>query len=132
MDARTTDQVLSYALRLRGIHVRSHMGVSDSERATPQELLVAIDLELPGELYPVTDELARAVDYAEIVSIADHSARQRPYQLLETFARVVAERLSARWPSAERLRVAVTKATVPVLPRTDEATVELVFGKAFA
>ncbi len=132
MDARTTDQVVSYALRLRGIRVRSHMGVSDSERATPQELIVAIDLELPGGLCPVTDELARAVDYAEIVRIADHSARERPHQLLETFARVVAGRLNARWPGAERLRIAVTKATVPVLPRPDEATVELVFGKVFA
>jgi dihydroneopterin aldolase len=132
IDARVTGQVLGYALRLRGIRVQSHMGVGEAERASPQELVVSVDLELPGMLYPATDDLPRAVDYAEIVRIADHGARQRPYRLLETFAHTLVHGLSERFPTAERLRVAVTKATVPVHPRTDEATVELTWGKARA
>jgi 7,8-dihydroneopterin aldolase/epimerase/oxygenase len=132
MDARVTNQVLGYALRLRGIRVQSHMGVSEAERASPQELVVAVDLELPGQLYPTTDELGRAANYAEIVRFADESARAQAYQLLETFAHRLAARLGEYWPTAERLRVAVTKATVPVLPHTDQATVELIWGKAFA
>ena len=132
MHTLPTNQLLSYALRLRGIRVQSHMGVSDAERAALQELVVAIDLELPGELYPATDDLSRAVDYAEVVRITDRSAREKPHRLLETFAHILARRLSERWPTADRLRVAVTKAAVPVLPQTDEATVELIFGKALA
>jgi 7,8-dihydroneopterin aldolase/epimerase/oxygenase len=120
--------VVGYALRLRGIRVQSHMGVSDAERATAQELVVAIDVELSGELYPATDELDRAANYAEIVLAADESARERPYRLLETFALRVARRLVSRWPSAERVCVSVTKAVVPVAPQTDAATVEVVLG----
>jgi dihydroneopterin aldolase len=131
-EAHITHQVLGYALRLRGIRVRSAMGVSDAERATPQELVVAVDLELPGTLYPAADELARAADYAEIVRMTDDAAREQPYRLLESFAHRVARRLGERWPAAERVRVAVTKAAVPVLPRTDEASVELILGKRFA
>jgi dihydroneopterin aldolase len=122
--------VVGYALRLRGIRVHSHMGVSDAERARPQELVVAVDLELNGELYPSADELDRATDYAEIVRAADESAREKPYRLLETFALHVAQRLVARWPAAERVRVSVTKAIVPVSPATDEATVEVTLGGA--
>jgi len=123
---------VGYALRLRGIRVQSHMGVSDAERARPQELVVAVDLELAGELYPAGDELDSAADYAEIVRVADESGRERPDRLLETYALRVARRLAARWPAADRVRVAVTKAAVPVVPATDEATVEVILGKALA
>ncbi len=132
MVTQATRLVAGYALRLRGIRVHSHMGVSDSERAKPQELVVAVDVELAGEVYPATDELERAVDYAEIVRFADESARERADRLLETFALRVARRVVDHWPAAERVRVAVTKAAVPVKPATDEASVEVTLGKAFA
>jgi dihydroneopterin aldolase len=124
--------VVGYALRLRGIRVHSHMGVSDAERERPQELVVAVDLQLNGELYPATDEIDRAANYAEIVRVADESARERPDRLLETYALRVARRLTALWPAAEAVRVAVTKAAVPVVPKTDEATVEVTLGRALA
>lgn len=124
--------VLGYALRLRGIRVYSHMGVSDAERAKAQELVVAVDLELDSASYPQTDELARAANYAEIVRIADESARLRPDRLLETFALRLARRLLEQFPATERVRVAVTKALVPVAPTTDEASVEVTLNKAVA
>jgi dihydroneopterin aldolase len=125
-------QVVGYALRLRGIRVQSHMGVSDAERAEPQELVVAVDIELNGELYPAADELERAANYAEIVRAADEGARERADRLLETYALRVARRLVSLWPAAERVRVAVTKAAVPVVPTTDEATVEVTLGAVLA
>jgi dihydroneopterin aldolase len=125
MNARAISPVLGYALRLRGIRVHSHMGVSDAERARAQELLVAVDLELNGDAYPTTDDIERAVDYAEIVRSVDESAQERPDRLLETFALRVARRLVERWPAALRVRVAATKAIVPIEPKTDQATVEV-------
>jgi dihydroneopterin aldolase len=122
--------VTSYALRLRGVRVQCQIGVSDAERAQAQELLFAVDLELPGDRYPRTDELEGAADYAELVRAADESARDRSYRLLETLALRVARRLAERWPGAERIRVGVTKAVVPVSPSADEATVEVVLGRA--
>lgn len=129
MNARLSNRALSYALRVRGTRVQSRMGVSDSERSVAQELIVAVDLELPGHVYPALDELERAADYAEIVRIADETARERAYRLLETFAFGVARRLADRFSMAERVRVAVTKAAVPVNPPTDEATVEVTLGR---
>jgi dihydroneopterin aldolase len=130
MTTRPIRPVLGYALRLRGIRVRSHMGVSDAERSAPQELVVAVDVELNGDGYPTTDEIERAADYAEIVRTVDQSARERPDRLLETFALRVARRLVERWPAALRARVAVTKAAVPIEPSTDEATIEVTLGGA--
>jgi 7,8-dihydroneopterin aldolase/epimerase/oxygenase len=131
MDARLTNQIVGYALRLRGIRVQSRVGVSDSERALAQELVVAIDIDLPGRACPMADELEHAADYAGIVAVTDETARERDYQLLETFAFRVASRLGRRFPLAERTRVAVTKASVPVTPHTDEATVEITLANGF-
>jgi dihydroneopterin aldolase len=123
---------MGYALRLRGVRVQSHMGVSDAERAQRQELVVAIDVELRGGLYPPHDELRGAVNYAEIVRAVDESASGPGDRLLETFALRVARRLVVDWPTANKVRVAVTKAIVPVSPTTDEATVEVTLGKELA
>jgi len=112
--------------------VHSHMGVSKAERAQAQELVVAVDVELGGLLFPAEDELDGAADYAAVVRAADESARERPDKLLETFALRVARRVVALWPAAERVRVAVTKARVPVTPTTDEATVEITLALAGA
>lgn len=120
--------MLAYALRVRGLRLRGNVGVSDEERATPQELVVAVEVELPGELYPKTDELSEAADYAAAVRIAESVARERPYRLLETMALEIARRVGDCWPMASRARVAVTKARVPVVPTPDEATVEVTLG----
>ncbi|HYQ14149.1 MAG TPA: dihydroneopterin aldolase [Polyangiaceae bacterium] len=130
MAATSAREVVGYALRLRGIRVQGHLGVSDAERERLQELVVAVELELAGEQYPPTDEIERAVDYAAIVRIVEESVQERHFRLLETFALGVARRLGDRWPAAVRVRVAATKAIVPVSPVTDEAAVEITLGRA--
>lgn len=119
---------MKYALRVRGIRVQSRVGVSEKERSVPQGLIVSVEVELPGENYPETDELAHAANYAEVVHITGEAAGERPEHLLETFALRVARRVSATFEMAQRVRVSVTKARVPVQPPTDEATVEVTLG----
>jgi 7,8-dihydroneopterin aldolase/epimerase/oxygenase len=121
-------QVLQYALRVRGILVESRVGVSEKERSLPQRLIVSVEVELPGKLYPDTDDLAHAADYAEVVRLTDEAAREGPKRLLETFALGVARRVSGIFAAAQRVRVSVTKAQVPVQPPTDDATVEVTLG----
>jgi 7,8-dihydroneopterin aldolase/epimerase/oxygenase len=128
--ASKTRAVLAYALRVRGLRLLSNVGVSDEERAAPQELVVAVEVELPGALYPKTDELSAAADYAAVVRIAERVAQERPYRLLETIALEIASRVGDCWPMASRARVAVTKSRVPVVPTPDEATVEVTLGPA--
>ena len=77
MNARSSCPVLGYAVRLRGIRIDCHVGVSDTERAKLQEVVVSVDAELAGERYPTTDELERAVDYAAISCAVAQSAEGR-------------------------------------------------------
>ncbi len=120
--------MVGYSLRLRRIVVPVHVGVSAGERSRAQDVLLDIDLELPVGRYPATDDLESTVDYGEIVSAADACATEQPYRLLETFVLRVARRLEVCFPQVNTLRVAGTKATVPVLPATQAAIVEVTLG----
>ncbi|OQX68325.1 MAG: hypothetical protein B6A08_10515 [Sorangiineae bacterium NIC37A_2] len=126
MTASTPLPLSNYAVRLRGLRVPCHVGVPSAERDRLQDLIVALDVEHPGELYPRLDDLEVATDYGALAQIVMASAKERSFVLLETFALLVAERVTARFPRAERVRVAVTKAVVPLEPKTEEATVEIV------
>jgi dihydroneopterin aldolase len=123
-------RVSGYAIRLRGIRVRGRIGVTDTERASPQTLVVDVAVELDGESYPRGDELAQAVDYAEIAGIVEACTQKDDERLLESFVLRVARRLGERWPAANQIRVACTKASLPMMPNTDAATVEVSLRRA--
>jgi dihydroneopterin aldolase len=121
-----------YGLHLQGIRLLGRVGVTDAERATPQALVVDVDVRLDGDSYPFGDDLAQAVDYAEVVHIVETCLPGDGDRLLETFALRVGRRLGDRWPVADRIRVACTKAHIPTMPNTDKATVEITLGRSGA
>jgi dihydroneopterin aldolase len=125
-------RVSAYALRLEAIRAHGRVGVTEAERAIPQALIFDVDVELGGESYPRGDEIAQAVDYVEIVGIVEACAQGDGDRLLESLVLRVARRLGQRWPSAEKIRVACTKAHLPAIPNTNGATVEVTLGRAGA
>lgn len=120
--------ITGHALRLRGIVLRVHVGVTDAERRCAQDVLLDIDLELAPDKYPTTDQVERTADYAQVVNVADACAVEQPYRLLETFVLRVARQLETCFPQVNTVRVAATKASVPVLPLTRAAIVEVKLG----
>jgi dihydroneopterin aldolase len=120
--------IVTYALRLRGIRVCCCIGVTELERARPQELCVDVDVEFDGECYPFGDDIAFTVDYSKMVSIVAESVNGSSECLLESYALRIARRLEGKWPGVEKVRVAVTKTHVPTSLPVDEAKVEVVLG----
>lgn len=75
---------------IRELRVRTHIGVPDEERATPQELLVNVELspEIVGQ--SVADDISRTVDYHAVVLRLEALAAERPRKLIETLAEEMA------------------------------------------
>ena len=72
--------ISAYTLRLESIRFRANMGVSKSERAIPQELVVDVELSLPLSALPKRDVRNDAVDYgviSELVVKRVHERRKR-------------------------------------------------------
>lgn len=100
---RDVDRVLVPGLRLE-----ARVGVGDDERASPQEILVDVELRLDLARAGAADELAATVDYEEVCRIVDAVARARPFHLIEAIAEETAAALLARFDIAE-VRVQVRK-----------------------
>jgi dihydroneopterin aldolase len=98
-------------------------GVSDEERATPQAIVldveVAADLREAGE----TDELGKTVDYAALFEICRAQVEERSYRLLEAIGEGVAADILGRFGATERVVVTVLKPGVPIDGVLDSAGV---------
>jgi 7,8-dihydroneopterin aldolase/epimerase/oxygenase len=114
-----------YTLRLQGVRFRANLGVSHSERALPQEIVVDVELSLPVSAFPKRDVRRDAVDYGAVADIIVEEGRAEPYRLLETFAQRLIDRLMRETP-ALKARVSTTKLRVPTSHSVDRAVVELV------
>lgn len=83
-------------LFLRELAVPVRMGIHEFERATPQRVLVNVELYLDPAALPTHDDIAEAVDYdavrADIVALA-HS---RHFNLQETFVHAILDLCLAR------------------------------------
>jgi len=94
---------------LRDLRVRTVIGVEESERRAPQEVLVSLDLELDVEPAAASDDLADALDYAALSAVVvGHGARSR-YRLIEAFAGSVAALALERFPRLQGVTVRVEK-----------------------
>jgi dihydroneopterin aldolase len=118
------DMLREYTLRLHGVRFRANLGVSHSERALPQEIVVDVELSLPVSAFPKRDVRRDAVDYGAVADIIVEEGRAESYRLLETFAQRLIDRLMRETP-ALRARVSTTKLRVPTSHSVDRAVVEL-------
>jgi dihydroneopterin aldolase len=114
----------AYRISLRGVRFRARMGASRSERDIPQDVTVDVDLTLPYETMPASDNVRDVFDYDRVARLVVEEGTARQHRLLETYARRLLERLLADTP-ATSLRVAVSKVRVPTTHSVDAVTIEL-------
>ena len=120
----TVHAVTEYRLRLDGIRFRGHHGVSDSERALPQDFLVSLEAHLPLGVLPSGDAIADVFNYDRLATLVVEEGTRQKCRLLETLAQRVIARVLADTP-ATRVSVAVTKSRPPTRSSVDSVTVEL-------
>lgn len=116
--------VAEYVLRLDGIRFRGHHGVSDSERALPQDFLVSLEVYLPLEVLPTGDHISDVYNYDRLATLVVKEGTEHRCLLLETLAQRVIARVLKDTP-ATRVSVAVTKSRPPTRSSVDSVTVEL-------
>lgn len=118
-----------YTLRLEGVRFRANMGVSQSERAIPQEIVVDVELVLPVKSLPPRDRRQFVVDYDAVAGLVIAEGRAEQYRLLETYAQRLIHRLLAETP-ALHARVKTTKLRMPTAHNVDRAVVEVTAKRA--
>lgn len=114
----------TYRIILRGVRFRARMGASRSERDIPQDVSVDVDVTLPFERMPQTDNVREVFDYDWVARLVVEEGTAVSHRLLETYARLLLDRLLAETP-ATHIRVSVSKVRVPTTHSVDAVVVEL-------
>lgn len=94
---------------LHQIHLMCHIGVTDSERSEPQEVVLDVDLDVDLAPSATTDDVALTIDYRDMWETVRDRVTEHEFKLVETLVERVADDLLARFPGATRVAVQAVK-----------------------
>src|SRR5690606_23689999 len=113
-----------YRIRLDGIRFRGRHGASDAERYLLQDFVVDLEVGLPAELLPETDDRSQVYDYDALASLVVEEGTTKSYKLLETLASRLLDRVLEDTP-AVHATVRLRKFGPPTTASVDTVSVEL-------
>ncbi len=99
-------------ITLVDLEVAYCVGVTDEERATPQRLLVTVDMTFDFSAAAVSDRIEQTINYQ---TVAEHLLRfgeGRSWKLIEKLATNIADRILADF-KPEAVMVEVKKFSIP-------------------
>lgn len=103
---------MSDAIRIEDLEVHYRVGVPEAERATPQRLLLTLEMRLDFARAAAGDDLTRTIDYHAVSRRLLALGEGRQWRLIETLAVEIAE-LVLREFGPERVEVEVKKFILP-------------------
>ncbi len=109
-------------IHIRGLRVRTRIGVPDEERAEWQELLIDVVMMPATSFAEMNDQIATTIDYHAVCLAIGKLAEAGERRLIETLANEIAE-LVLRDHSAVRVEVVIRKF---ILPQTEWVGVRLI------
>src|SRR5207237_3183238 len=104
-------QVRSARILLEGLEVQADIGFHDFEIGAPQRLLVSVEVWLTNVEPPVEDHPAEAWNYDFLRTEVTQLAAARRYNLQETLAHAIFERVAA-FHGVRAVRVRLSKPDV--------------------
>lgn len=99
-------------ITLVDLEVHYCVGVSDEERATPQRLLVSVDMSHDFSVAAVSDRLEKTIDYHEIVQRLLKYGEGRNWKLIEKLATNIADMILAEY-RPQAVAVEIKKFVIP-------------------
>ena len=107
---------------LQKLKVNTKIGYFEWERATEQELIINIDIELSSNQIFDSDDISRTVDYAQVRECIVSIANSHKFHLLEPFGEAIIKKLKHDFPFKKiKLRIAKQK----ILPDADQVGIIL-------
>jgi dihydroneopterin aldolase len=112
-------------VRLIGVQIYGHHGVTPSEREIGQRF--KIDVEMGLNLQPAgeSDRVQDTVDYEKVYQVMETVTRERRYHLIEAIAEDIASSLLGKFSRLEEVRVRVKKPGAAIGAILDHAEVEI-------
>ena len=87
----------------------SHIGITPTERSTPQKVLINVDLAINLTAPGRSDSIKDTLDYRNVWRLLDDCVMGKEFHLVEALATSVGDVLLAHFPSIVSVTVGVTK-----------------------
>jgi len=110
---------MSGKIFINGLRISCHVGVPDEEIAVAQELSFDVVLTAQQDWTELHDDIAKTIDYAEVVAALEDLAQRKPRRLIETLAVEMADFLLDNYS----LMHASVKVLKVILPQTRSVAV---------
>ena len=94
------------------LEVFFNVGITDEERATPQRLLVTVDMEYDFSAAAVSDRITRTVDYSRVAGRILKYGKSRRWKLIEKLANDLADMILSEF-KPQGVTVEVKKFPIP-------------------
>lgn len=94
---------------VRNLVVTAIIGIHPEERVTPQPVRISFELATDGRAAAASDDIRAALDYQRAAETVRNITLSGGFQLVETLAERIAERLLRDYPAAASIRVQVEK-----------------------
>jgi 7,8-dihydroneopterin aldolase/epimerase/oxygenase len=120
---------MSDRIELRGLLVRGHHGVFESERVEGQDFVVDVALDVDISAAARSDDLADTTDYGALALTIAAIVSGEPVNLLETLAERIATACLAD-PRVASVEVSVHKPAAPIPLTFDDVVVTIVRTQA--
>lgn len=99
-------------ITIRDLEVRYRVGITEAERATPQRLLLTVEMHQAFANAAASDDLADTIDYFAVSQRLLHFGDETHWQLIETVASDIAAMLRDEF-GVEQMSVEVKKFVIP-------------------
>ena len=111
-------------IRIDGMSVHTHHGVTEAEREIGQRMLFDLELVVPDCGATSSDRVEQTVDYGELAFLVSDLATAESRLTLERLVDLIAREVIDRYP-VSRVTVRAAKPEPPVPFTMDGASVEL-------
>ncbi|MBX9742196.1 MAG: dihydroneopterin aldolase [Chthoniobacterales bacterium] len=85
-------------IQIKGLAVMVNIGASDEERSEPQRLLLDVSFVALSQPEELNDDLSTTIDYHAVSVYLERECQAHPWQLIETLADKLSERLLTFFP----------------------------------
>lgn len=96
-------------IRIEGLLVECIIGILDSERVTPQRLLIDVELDAEFAAAAASDDVADTINYAEVAERLSTLAVEGRFRLVERFVSTACALLLDAYPPLQRVRITARK-----------------------
>ena len=111
-------------LKIVGLKVPAHIGITEEERSRAQNVIVSIELIADLSAAVASDEFTDTIDYDRLTSDVAQIVRSSRSNLLEHLAGSIAEHVGSL-SGVERVTVEVGKESPPVKEHVEEIAVRI-------